>query len=61
MIYADIFIQYSTNVFPCIAFIILLDFHWLIEYVFIDARGKEEVGRGEGIARDIYSSWENTY
>ena len=28
-----------------------------IEYVFIDARGKEEVGRGDGVARDIYSSF----
>ena len=29
----------------------------MIEYVFIDARGKEEVGRGDGVARDIYSSF----
>ena len=29
----------------------------MIEYVFIDARGKEEVGRGDRVARDIYSSF----
>ena len=29
----------------------------LIEYVFIEARGKEEVGRGDGVARDIYSGF----
>ena len=27
----------------------------MIEYVFIDARGKEEVRRGDGVAWDIYS------
>ena len=29
----------------------------MIECVFIDARGKEEVGRGDGEARDIYLSF----
>ena len=29
----------------------------MIEYVFIDTRGKKEVGRGDGVARDIYSSF----
>ena len=28
-----------------------------MEYAFIYARGKEEVGRGDGFARDIYSSF----
>ena len=27
----------------------------MIEHVFIDVRGKEKVGRGDGVARDIYS------
>ena len=27
------------------------------EYVFIDARGKEAVGCGDGVARDVYSSF----
>ena len=43
-------------------FAMLLYFFWmsidtLIEYVFINARGKEEVGRGDGVTRDIYSSF----
>ena len=29
----------------------------MTEYIFIDARGKEEVGRGDGVTRDIYSSF----
>ena len=29
----------------------------MIEYVFIDARGKEEVGLGDEVARDIHSSF----
>ena len=29
----------------------------MIEYVFIDARGKEEVRRGDGVVRDIYLSF----
>ena len=29
----------------------------MIKYVFIDACGKEEIGCGDGVARDIYSSF----
>ena len=55
IIYVTIFLQYLTNVFLWNAFIFLLDFHWyLIEF---NVRGKEEVEHGDGVARDIYSSF----
>ena len=58
IIYANIFIQYLTDMFFLQRLYIFLAIHWYFDWIrFIDARGKAEVGRGDGVARDIYSSF----